>query len=133
MTPILGQPVNAMKVTPEDLAARARQGAAWLVEMDARPIACLFTRPSRDYPDAIYLGGLAVDAEYRGCGLAGKLVATAEQEARQEGHAALTLDTGRALVELHQLFERLGFEKQAEHDAVIIFRKPVAKPEGCEG
>lgn len=130
MTPILGQPVNAMKVTPEDLVSRARQGTAWLVEKDARPIACLFTRPSRDYPDALYLGGLAVDTEHRGRGLAQALVAAANEEARRRGYAALTLDTGRALVELHQLFARLGFEKETVHDAVIAFRKPVMEPEG---
>ncbi len=126
MTPLLGHPAQAMKLTPEDLEAAAGRDAAWLVEQAETPIACLFTRPSRDFGDALYLGWLSVESAHRGSGLVRALMNAAEQEARRQGCSHLTLDTGRELVELHRLFQHLGFRKQATDGAVICFRKPVA-------
>ena len=129
MTPILGHPARAMQVTPETLKSAAEKSPAWLAEDHAQPVACLFARPSRDHRDALYLGWLAVDGAHRGRGLARALVAAADHEARRQGCTALTLDTGRELVHLHNLFLRLGFEMLGERDAVVSFLKPLAPPD----
>lgn len=126
MTPLLGHPANAMKVTPETLAGAREQGAVFLIKDSGRPIASLFTRPSRDFADALYLGGLAVGAGYRGQGLARQLIAAAEDRARADGYAALTLDTGRVLTDLHAFFGRCGFALEPGEGEVISFRKLLA-------
>lgn len=130
MEPILGHKPAAATVTVERLAQGAEMGSAYIIEDAGTPIACLFTRPSRDFPDALFVGGLAVDASYRGQGLAQKMMAEAEREAQQDGYAALTLDTGRPLTDLHAFFRRAGFEAlpgDGDGDGdVISFRKPLA-------
>ncbi|MEM1300712.1 MAG: GNAT family N-acetyltransferase [Pseudomonadota bacterium] len=126
MEPILGHKPAAAKVTEERLVQGAEIGSAYIVEDAGRPVASLFTRPSRDFPDALFVGGLAVDKSARGQGLARKMMVLAEAEARQKGYAALTLDTGRALTDLHALFLHLGFEEVPGTGDVITFRKPLA-------
>ena len=126
MEPRLGHPARAASVTPETLAAAAGAGSVWLVEDGGAPIACLFTRPSRDMADALYLGWLAVDETRRGRGLAGRLIAAAEAEARDAGHAALTLDTARVLDELCALFRHHGFREMPGEGEIVTFRKALA-------
>lgn len=125
MEPLLGHPARAMQVTPARLAEAADTGTAYLIEDAGRPVACLFTRASRDFPDARYLGWLAVDDRYRGRGLAAELIAAAEAEARAAGYAALTLDTGRALRELCAFFRRAGFQDIPGTGEIITFQRPL--------
>ncbi len=130
MTPLLEHPARAMEVTPDNLKFAAGQGSGWLVEIDNIPVACLFTRPSRDFNDALYLGWLAVDRGHRRRGYTQALVDAAEQEARQSNFGALTLETGRELVDLHGLFQHMGFQLLAGTGAVIRFRKTVTNTSG---
>lgn len=130
MTARLGHPPRAASVTPAQLADAAGADTAWLIEANHTPVACAFTRPSRDFPDALYLGWLAVDEAHRGTGLAEALLAAAEQEARDRGIAAMTLDTGRALTELHGFFQRLGFRDIPGDGEIITFRKALARSRG---
>jgi len=123
MTPLLGHPAQAMHVTPETLATANDQGCAFLVEDRTTPVACLFTRPSRDYADALYLGWLAVAASHRRQGLAQALVTAAKAEARSRHFTALTLDTGRDLTRLIALFQTMGFRQQPGGGQVVTFRK----------
>ncbi len=122
----LGHPARAASISPMDLTDAAKEGTAWLIEADGLPVGCVFTRPSRDFPDALYLGWLAVDGTNRGQGLAQSLIKAAETEARAAGYAAMTLDTGRPLTELHAFFERQGFVALPGHREVITFRKALA-------
>lgn len=126
MTPLLGHPAGAVNVTPDRLVKAASLGAALIVEDVGKPVACLFTRPSRDFSDALYLGWLAVEQAYRQQSLAFALVNAAEDEARTRKLAALTLDTGRELGNLHVYFQNMGFQQQPDHGAVISFRKCVS-------
>ena len=125
MEPLLGHPARATSVWAEQLAEASSVGTAYLVEQHGIPVACLFTRPSRDFQDALYLGWLAVDERYRGKELAKVLIATAETEARSKGYAAMTLDTGRAITELHTVFRSLGCEEVPGTGDIITFRKPL--------
>ncbi|MCG6904616.1 MAG: GNAT family N-acetyltransferase [Rhodobacter sp.] len=123
MTPVLGHEAAAMALTADDLAGAATRGAVFLVHDRDRPVACLFTRPSRDFADALYAGWLAVDASQRGQGLAQALMRAAEAEALSKGCRALTLDTGRALTRLHALFGHMGFTALPGEGDVVSFRK----------
>ena len=127
MEPLLGHPPRAAAVTARDLSDAAGHGTAYLVEDAKCPIGCLFTRPSRDMPDALYVGWLAVDGTYRGRKIAQHLISAAEDEARADGYAALTLDTGRSLSDLHAFFRRAGFDDLPGEGEVITFRKSLAE------
>ncbi|MEM7057745.1 MAG: GNAT family N-acetyltransferase [Pseudomonadota bacterium] len=127
MEALLGHPARAMEVTSETLAEAASTGTAFLSEADGgSPIACVFTRPSRDMPDALYLGWLAVAPSHRGRGLSHRLISIAETEASKAGFAAMTLDTGRALTDLHGLFGSAGFQIQSGDDDIVTFRKDLS-------
>ncbi|WP_096784419.1 GNAT family N-acetyltransferase [Rhodobacter sp. CZR27] len=101
-------PSSMHRLTPEAIAAQAREGEVWLA---GDPLAaCLFLTPK---PDCLYLGKLAVDPSMQRRGLARALVATAEARARALGLPALELQTRVELVENHATFRALGFRQVA--------------------
>ena len=82
--------------------------------------------------DCGYIGKLAVDAAYRGRGIARLLLARAESVAARNGRAALALQTRVELAENHATFARLGFKQIGatahagySHPTSIIMRKPL--------
>jgi ribosomal protein S18 acetylase RimI-like enzyme len=54
-----------------------------------------------------------VDAEARGLGLGGRLLAALEAEARKFGLGTLRLETNRSLVEAQALYRRAGYREVA--------------------
>lgn len=87
-------------------AAAAAEGAAFLAFDGERLTGCVFTRVQ---DDSLYLEKFAIAARWRGAGLARRLVAAAEDEARRLGLPALTLKTRVELTENHAAFAALGF------------------------
>ncbi len=75
------------------------------------PVASIFLNRKGD---ALYVGKLAVNPEARRQGLATRLVAHAEERARELGFGTLELQTRIELVENHRTFESMGFQKIAE-------------------
>ena len=122
----LGHPARAASVTPDQLSQAAATGTAWLIEAEGPPVACAFTRASRDVADALYLGWLAVDEGCRGKGFAEALMARAEREAREKGFATMTLDTGRPLTELHAFFHKQGYQDLPGEGEIITFCNALA-------
>jgi len=104
-------PSSAHRLTVTDMAAQAGSGAVWGVEDAGRPVGCLFARAQGD---ALYIGKLAVAETHRGRGLARRLVAAAEAEARARALPWLELQTRIELTENHAAFARLGFAKTGE-------------------
>jgi len=66
-----------------------------------------------------HLLGLYVDPDYKGFGVAGRLVEAVTRLARQRGAKCLTLATLRETGNV-PLFERLGFEVVEEHETRIV-------------
>lgn len=126
MSDLTGTPPNVASMTPADLAARAADGAAWVAHPDA-PTACLFARPSRDYPDALFLTLFAVDAAHRGTGVAGELLGLAQDKAIADGCARLTLDTGSQLTALRARYRKWGWDETKDDGAVVTFMKTLPK------
>lgn len=114
----LEAPSPVAALTVGRLVNDATEGAAFVIESQNRPVACLFTRPSRDWPGAYYIGKLAVDEGHRGQGLARMLIDAADAEARRLGFGRMVLDTGAALTELHAIFLGLGFNTVEPKDGV---------------
>jgi GNAT superfamily N-acetyltransferase len=104
-------PSSAHRLTVPEMAEQAGTGAVWVVEEAGCPVACLFAKAAGD---ALYLGKLAVSTSHRGRGLAWRLVAVAEEEARSRGLVWLELETRIELTENHAAFAHLGFVKVAE-------------------
>ncbi|MDJ0629242.1 MAG: GNAT family N-acetyltransferase [Rhodobacter sp.] len=132
MTPLMGYRPRVATMTPQDIADRAAAGTAWIAEADGALVACLFARPSRDIPDALFLHMLAVAEPARGQGLARRLMALAEAEACAQGIPQLTLDTGTALTDLCATYLRWGFHVTADDGETVTFVKSLA-PTALEG
>ena len=96
-------PSSLHRLTPEAIALQAGTGEVW-VEPPLR--ACMFLTPK---DGRLYLGKLAVDPALQGQGSGRRLVALAEQRARDLGYEVLELETRVELVENHAIFRRLGF------------------------
>ena len=123
MEPFIGHAPKVMTLKTAEFSRASEAGSVFLILEEERPIACLFTRPSRGFSDALYCGWLAVDPSHRGRGLARVLFQEAQREAKALGLEALTLDTGAPLKDLHQLFKALGFEEVQNTGEVVTFRQ----------
>ena len=99
---------GALRETGATLRSRVVPHGAAVAVTGKDVIGCvLFERRGTE----IYLGRLAVIPEWRGCGIARRLVDHVEHEARAAGAAAVTLNVRVALPENITLFLRLGYHE----------------------
>jgi DNA-binding MarR family transcriptional regulator/GNAT superfamily N-acetyltransferase len=90
------------------------RGWFFLARLDGRPVGCgALVRLSADAGE-IKRMWTAPDA--RGLGVAKRLIAAIEAQAREAGIALLKLDTNRALKEAHALYRKLGFVEIARYN-----------------
>jgi GNAT superfamily N-acetyltransferase len=106
-------PSSMHRMTVESVRDHARGEEIWIAEDAAgAPVACVFfTRKA----GRLYLGKMAVRPEYRGYGLARRMVDKASERAVALGLPLLELESRIELVENHRTFARLGFVKTAEN------------------
>lgn len=102
-------PSSMHRLTAETIAQHCRDGEVWIISTP--PVACVFLTPKAD---CLYLGKLAVDAAWRGQGLAALLVDHAMDRARALGLNAVELQVRVELVENHRAFAKMGFVKTGE-------------------
>ena len=98
-----------------------RQGKLWVAERpDAVIVGMIGLAPARkegvrtpqSNPAGVELHKLYVAREARRTGLASKLLALVEDEARRRKSAFITLNTDTRFVEAHAFYERHGFRRQ---------------------
>ncbi|WP_044026828.1 GNAT family N-acetyltransferase [Ruegeria sp. TM1040] len=99
-------PSSMHRLTLEALSKQAVAGEVWAI--GAPVVASVVLTPRLD---VLYLGKLAVVEDLRGLGLARTLVELALARARSMGLNAVELQTRIELVENHEAFARLGFER----------------------
>ncbi|GAB5433235.1 MAG: GNAT family N-acetyltransferase [Epibacterium sp.] len=99
-------PSSMHHLTLEALSKQAVAGEVWAI--GAPVVASVVLTPRLD---VLYLGKLAVLEDLRGRGLARTLVELALVRARSMGLNAVELQTRIELVENHEAFARLGFER----------------------
>ena len=132
---------------------------AWLAEVDGAVAACLLGYPAEISPGSIdpdtpaifvpllelealapgswYLNVLATYAPFRGRGLGSALLAHAENIARREGHATISLIAEDTHYEARRLYVAKGYHEAARRPVVtgdwqvdaaewILFTKPIS-------
>jgi predicted N-acetyltransferase YhbS len=98
---------SALSETGESIGKRLATGLGFVAETRERMIGCVLT--TFNSPGELYVGRLAVVPQWRRRGLARRLMARAEELARERGCAAMSLGVRIALGENIAFFERLGF------------------------
>jgi len=115
--------------TPEKTAADLAhpQLGFFLAELQGTPAGCVLLRPLITIPSATECKRLFVAPEFRGHGLAGKLMDTAEAHARHIGLNWIYLDTQAVMTTAIALYRRLGYEERPRFndnaEADIFLRK----------
>ncbi len=88
-------PSSLLRMDAQDLEHKCREETLILALRGDTLIGCAFARRE---PDRMYLGKLAVRADFRGQGLARQMIERAEALARSAGLAYLELETRLELV-----------------------------------
>lgn len=105
----IGPPSSMNRLDLAGLQSKALEETFIVGLIDGEPLA--FAKAS---PPALYVGKVAVDTQLRGQGVARRLFGAAEALARAADLDYLELQTRVELVENHQAFAALGFEKCGE-------------------
>jgi predicted N-acetyltransferase YhbS len=98
---------GALSETTGTIAGRLREGHGLVAEAGGRIVGCILIVPKS--PAELYVGRLAVLPEWQGRGIASGLMGAAEDLARSQGFAFMSLGVRLALPASRGLFERLGF------------------------
>lgn len=113
----LDPPSGVTRETVDALREKLTQETLWLAEEDdesevasGRPVACVFTKPHQQYPDALYFGRLAVLPAYQRQGIARRLIAVVEQQAREQGFRRVVLGVRTALPDNVRYYQSLGYD-----------------------
>lgn len=113
MDGVIDPPSSAHRLTPENLAEKARVEVAFVVQDDDELLGCLFCRP--EPPASLYVGKLCVSPKAQGKGIGKLLLQQAEMLARELALPALRLETRIELLANHAKFTGWGFVKTAEN------------------
>jgi ribosomal protein S18 acetylase RimI-like enzyme len=99
----------------------------FLAEIDGKPAGCVLLRPLPAIPSATECKRLFVAAEFRGHGIAGKLMDAAEAHARHSGLDWIYLDSRAEMTTAIAMYRRRGYEEiprfNDNAEAAIFLRK----------
>ena len=108
---ITDPPPSALRVTEADVAAHLTEGGGAVAEGEGALVgSALWVERG----GALYLGRLAVASEWRGSGIARRLIAAAEAAARAARLPRIELSTRLALADNRRLFAACGFVETSE-------------------
>jgi ribosomal protein S18 acetylase RimI-like enzyme len=108
---VVPQP-SSLRETAESMAKRLTHQTAFVAEVAAVPVGCVFCYP--DKPEVqegdLYFGRLAVLPSHRRQGMARKLVGAVEQLGQVHGYKRVILEVRIAFMDNIHLFHTLGYE-----------------------
>lgn len=105
-----------------DVASRAETSQVLVAEVDGDVLGTVtYVRPGGDLaevddPGAATIRMLGVAPAARGRGIGQALVRSCVSKATRDGAARIRLDTRTSMTSAQRLYERLGFERVADHD-----------------
>ncbi len=105
-------PSSALGLTPQSLREKAGREIGYAVVENGAMLGCVFCRPEED---CLYIGKLAISPAAQGKGIGRRLLALAEETARQKSLPALRLETRIELTGNHAIFAAWGFVRTAEN------------------
>lgn len=111
MEGVVDPPASGLRLTVEELRAKARAETGLIVYDGDRIVGCAFLAERHDH---LYLGKLAVAPDQQGRGIGRALVRHAERLAIAAGKPAIQLQTRIELTGNHAAFSRMGFVRTAE-------------------
>ena len=98
---------GAFRETAESIAGELKKGAGALIaERDGEVLGCVMTKPMEG---DLYFGRLSVLPTARGLGIARRLIAAVEAEARRQGLAGVRLGVRVILTDNQRLFASMGY------------------------
>lgn len=109
---VLTVPSSAMWETVEDVASHIANGGAVMVHASGQPVAS-GRFELRD--DHVYIGRLSVLPEFRGRGIAAKMMDAMEFRAMEAGRSEARISVRTLLLRNIQLYERLGYVVTAKY------------------
>ena len=110
--PVIGRTPRPMT---DDHAGRIARGEHFLAGDSSRPEAVITLGPGKR-TDALHIFNIAVDPAAQGKGMLRRLLAFAEQRAREAGLPWLTLYTHELMTRNRAIYAHLGFEVLGEED-----------------
>lgn len=105
-------PSSAIALSISSLQQKAGAEIAFIALHQGNVAGCIFCRPEEE---CLYIGKLAVLPDLQGKGVGRRLLAVAEDIARERKLSALRLETRIELTENHATFAVWGFAKTAEN------------------
>ena len=108
---VIDPPSSALKETAADFMTRLKSETCFTMESGDRLVGAVFCIPQYD---ALYIGRLAVRADWRRRGIASALINAAKEEALRIGARRMTLKARISLASNVALFQRHGFVITAE-------------------
>jgi DNA-binding MarR family transcriptional regulator len=97
--------------TPDDAALTPPHGCFLVARLDGRAVGCGALRTLE--PGTGEIKRMWVAPEARGLGVAGRILASLEDQARQFGMTRVRLDTNRALAQAQSMYRRAGYREIA--------------------
>jgi GNAT superfamily N-acetyltransferase len=122
----LGYPMGETEAARRlDIVQRADGHRVWIAENGRQVLGLLhaFFRPALDKPPEVVVQALVVDGAQRSKGVGEALMKVAEQWARENGSATVSLYSGARRADAHRFYERLGY---ARTGASNLMRKTLA-------
>jgi GNAT superfamily N-acetyltransferase len=108
----LQPPPGALGETEGSVRAHLEKGRIALAFIEGAPVGAMFLERKSE---ALFLSRVSVVPEKRGSGITARMVALAEELAREEGVRGLTLRVREVLAQNLALFQRLGFCETGRH------------------
>jgi ribosomal protein S18 acetylase RimI-like enzyme len=103
--PLYGRPPMPAR---EDYAPRIARGEVWVAEIDARLAAVLVLERLKDH---LLLYSIAIRPAFQGQGLAAKLLAFADDQARKSGLSEIRLYTSEKMLRNQAIYARAGYRE----------------------
>jgi len=121
--PLMGRKPQPMTTDYRQVLA---QHPVWMLRVDDRPAGVLVLMHE---PDALLIYSVAIDPAYQKRGFGRRLLAWAEQEARQAGYSHIRLFTNALMEANIVLYTRLGYSETSREPfgelTIVHMRKPV--------